>query len=76
MSRGRHLSLEEARQVNRLDSFAKEHASEGDQELFERLLDAMVHGEPPTPRRKREAGGASSAERASGSIGTRTRRGT
>ena len=31
MSRGRHLSLEEARQVNRLDSFAKEHASEGDQ---------------------------------------------
>lgn len=76
MSRGKHLSLEEARRLNRIDRFAKEHASEGNPALFGRLLDAMAHGEPPTIRRKRGAEAVSSAARDAGSTGTRTRRGT
>ncbi len=39
MSRGKHLSLEEARKLGELDQFAKEHPSEGDAGLFERLLE-------------------------------------
>jgi hypothetical protein len=34
MSRGKYLSLEEARQDNVLAHFAKEHLSEGDQKVF------------------------------------------
>lgn len=41
MSRGKYLSLEEARKTGKLNRFAKEHPSEGDRERFERLLDAM-----------------------------------
>ena len=42
MARGKYLSLEEARKSGKLDRFCKEHPSEGDEELFDRLLDAMV----------------------------------
>ena len=42
MARGKYLSLEEARKGGLLDRFAKEHPSEGDEELFDRLLDAMA----------------------------------
>jgi len=43
MSRGKYLSLEEARRDPKLlKRFTKEHASEGDGEKFERLLDAMA----------------------------------
>ena len=42
MARGKYLSLEEARKRGLLDRFAKEHPSEGDEELFDRLLDAMA----------------------------------
>ena len=42
MSRGKCLSLEEARKLGLLKRFAKEHPSEGDEELFDRLLDAMA----------------------------------
>jgi len=42
MARGKYLSLEEARKLGKLDRFAKEHPSEADAELFERLLDAMT----------------------------------
>ena len=45
MSRGRYLSLEEARNLGKLDRFAKEHPSEADADRFQSLLDAMV-GEP------------------------------
>lgn len=74
MSRGKYLSLEEARKSGKLEQFAKEHPSEGDQELFERLLDAMAHGEPP---KSRKAGGAaSSADSSADCNETRTRRDT
>ena len=42
MSRGRYLSLEEARKLKQLDRFAKEHPSEGDQEQFDTLFIAMA----------------------------------
>jgi hypothetical protein len=38
MARGKYLSLEEARKQGRLDRFCKEHPSEGDEELCDRLL--------------------------------------
>jgi hypothetical protein len=41
MSRGKYLSLEEARKTRKLDRFAKEHPSEGDRRRFDRLLDEM-----------------------------------
>ena len=44
MARGKYLSLEEARRDGKLDRFAKEHPSEGDAELFDRLLRAMAGG--------------------------------
>jgi hypothetical protein len=42
MSRGKYLSLEEARKLKQLDRFAKEHPSKGDRALFDRLFSAMV----------------------------------
>jgi hypothetical protein len=41
MSRGKYLSLEEARKAGRLDQFCKEHPSSGRRGLFYRLLNAM-----------------------------------
>jgi len=46
MARGKYLSLEEARNQGRLKQFAKEHPSEGDAELFDRLFKAMAAGKP------------------------------
>ena len=69
MSRGKHLSLEEARKSGKLDRFAKEHPSETDQQRFERLLDAMSRGvleEEETSR----------SDRSANSSGTRTQRDT
>lgn len=40
MSRGKHLSLEEARKKGLLDGFASEYPNEADTELFDRLLKA------------------------------------
>lgn len=34
MSRGKHLSLEEARKADQLDQFAKEHPSKGDEDAY------------------------------------------
>lgn len=47
MSRGKHLSLEEARKQGLLKRFAKEHPNETDAERFERLLKAMASGKTP-----------------------------
>jgi hypothetical protein len=52
MSRGKYLSLEEARKKGQLDRFAKEHPSEGDKDKFDRLFKAMAAGEKPKPRKK------------------------
>ena len=55
MARGKYLSLEEARKIGKLKQFCKEHPSTGDWEQFDRLFEAMAHGEPPTSRRKAKA---------------------
>lgn len=44
MSRGKHLSLEEARQQGKLAQFAKEHPSQVERERFTALLDVMSQG--------------------------------
>jgi hypothetical protein len=69
LSRGKYLSLEEARQNRTLDRFAKEHPSETDRERFMHLLDAMSKG-------VLEAKETSSQARAASSTETRTRQGT
>jgi hypothetical protein len=68
MSRGRYLSLEEARIAGRLDQFAKEHPSEAERERFERLLEAMAKG-------ILEDKGTSPPDVTGGSSETRTRKG-
>jgi hypothetical protein len=47
MSRGKHLSLEEARKAGLLKQFAKEHPNEADAERFDRLMKAMASGKTP-----------------------------
>lgn len=69
MSRGKFLSLEEARNAGELDRFAKEHPSTADRDRFTRLLDAMSRG-------VLEDGGTSSRALDASSTGTRTRQGT
>ena len=47
MARGKYLSLEEARKAGQIDRFCKEHPSEGDTQLWDRLFLAMAKGKPP-----------------------------
>lgn len=53
MSRGKHLSLSEARKTGKLERFAKEHPSVGDREKFDALLKAMANGKRPPKARKK-----------------------
>jgi hypothetical protein len=69
MSRGKHLSLEEARKAGQLDWFAKEHPSVAERDRFERLLEAMARG-------VLEDKETSPPDHSEGSSGTRTRKGT
>ncbi|MCK5374473.1 MAG: hypothetical protein KAJ40_04245 [Alphaproteobacteria bacterium] len=46
MSQGKHLSLEEARKDKKLERFAKEHPSEGNKMLFDKLFLAMAKKKP------------------------------
>jgi hypothetical protein len=46
MSRGKYLSLEEARKVKQLERFTKEHPTEGDKNLLNKLFIAMTGGKP------------------------------
>jgi hypothetical protein len=46
MSRGRHLSLEEARKADQLDQFASDPPSIGDEDQFDRLLNRMAKVRP------------------------------
>ena len=47
MARGKYLSLEESRKMKGgLKRFAKEHPSEGDAGVFNRLFRAMTSGKP------------------------------
>jgi hypothetical protein len=69
MSRGKYLSLEEARNSGKLDRFAKEHPSEGDRRRFNRLLDEMS-------KTIEEAEETLTPENGENSNGTQTRQGT
>ena len=69
MSRGKYLSLEEARQDGKIDQFCKEHPSEADQDRFDRLLDLMSRGSLKGEETSKQDPSARST-------GTRTRRGT
>jgi hypothetical protein len=44
MSRGKYLSLEEARNAGKLEQFAAEHPSEADAPRLKSLLEAMSKG--------------------------------
>lgn len=69
MSRGKHLSLEEARNAGKLDQFCKEHPSKAERARFNALLTAMSQG-------VLEEAETSEPDRDAGSTGTRTRQGT
>jgi len=69
MSRGKYLSLEEARQSGKLDQFAAEHPTEAERARFQALLDLMSRG-------ALEAKETSQPDHAEGSTGTQTPRGT
>ena len=62
MARGKHLSFEEARKSGKLKQFAKEHPSTGDWNRFNKLFEAMAHGEPPSPKRQTKASRTSSRD--------------
>ena len=51
MTRVKPQSLKEARKMKRLDRFAKEHPSVGDEGVFDETLKAMASGKPPKARR-------------------------
>ncbi len=68
MAIGKYLSLEEARKLNKLKRFAKEHPSETD-ERFWPLLEAVATGKPADRQ-------ASSPGASGGYSGTRTRQDT
>ena len=69
MSRGKYLSLEEARQSGDFKQFCKEHPEKADRDRFLKLLSAMSLG-------VLEEGETSSPDRDEDSIGTRTQRDT
>lgn len=69
MSRGKYLSLEEARESGDFKRFCDQHPSEADRERFLKLLQAMSQGALVGEE-------TSARERDAGSTGTRTPRGT
>ena len=46
MARGRYLSLKEARQLDKVGQFAKEHPSTGDKDEFDAMLQAIAEDKP------------------------------
>lgn len=58
MSTGKYLSLPEARKKNDFERFAKEHPSEGDAKLFDKLVKGLTklpESAGQTSRRKRSS---------------------
>jgi len=47
---GKHLSLEEARQKNKLAQFAKEHPCAAERPRFDALLETMCKSQPTDPK--------------------------
>jgi hypothetical protein len=71
MARGKYLSLEEARKKKGgLARFAKEHPSEGDERLFDRIMRLLASETPPAKAR------TSSEARGEGCAETQTPKGT
>lgn len=62
MSRGRYLSLEEARKTEALERFAREHPSQGDRVRFNHLLAEMSKTTSSNAGTSSMAHGASSNE--------------
>lgn len=52
MSRGKYLSLEEARNSGKIAQFATEHPSTADKEQFEGLLSSMCEAKDSPPKAK------------------------
>ena len=73
MARGKYLSLEEARRMERLDQFCKEHPSRGSWNQFDAMMDWFAGPEAKSSSR---AVRTSSRGRGAGCSGTRTRRDT
>ncbi len=73
MAHGKYLSLEEARRMERIDQFCKEHPSKGDWDQFDATMDWFVGPEAKSSSR---AVRTSSRVRGANCSGTRTRRGT
>lgn len=69
MSRGKYLSLKEARETRQIKRFCDAHPSEGDEAKFNRLLDAMTK----TPAATDQTSGSAASEDCTD---TRTPRGT
>lgn len=69
MSRGKYLSLEEARKKGLLDRFCKEHPSAGDKDAFDGILDGLI-------KNPSEASETSSQAKRARSSDTRTRQGS
>ena len=69
MSRGKYLSLEEARKKGLLDRFCKEHPSMGEREAFDHILEGLI-------KNPSEASETSSRAKPVRSSGTRTRQGS
>lgn len=46
VSQGKYLSLEEARKMEQLERFAKEHPSEGNEKQFNALFEQMATKTP------------------------------
>ena len=65
MSRGKYLSLDEARKLGQLDRFAKEHPSQSEGDRFQQLLNRAVTGSSAAPQTSDQAASA-------GCSGTRT----
>ena len=55
MSRGKYLSLEEARKQGKLGQFIKEHKSKGDKAQFFTALDEMAKKKPKGGKTSRKA---------------------
>ena len=58
MSRGKYLSLEEARNSGRIDQFCKEHHSRGDAKRFDKLFSEMARKRPATDQTSGRAASA------------------
>ena len=50
MSRGKYLSLEEARKLGRIEQFITEHPSKSEGVRFERLLNEIITDSSPSLR--------------------------